>query len=233
MAKPNGLVLEHLERVSRTALEKHQTIIRDYVRRRHGIYALYRDDKLYYIGLASSLGGRLKQHLRDRHSNSWNYFSVYITSKSDHMRELEALALRIVKPKGNKQSGRLAHSQNLRRHFEAAIKQKYDEERANLFMSPARQRRARPSGDRDGQLRGKRSSVSGLFDTARALRAWHEGYEYSAKLLTNGGIKYENTEFNSPSHAARQIVVRNRNGLTFWHCKNHAGEWTPLKSFMR
>ena len=31
------------------------TFIREYVARRQGVYALYSDDELYYVGLASNL----------------------------------------------------------------------------------------------------------------------------------------------------------------------------------
>jgi type I restriction-modification system DNA methylase subunit len=38
--------------------------------RRHGVYALYRGNRLYYVGLASNLRSRLNTHLRDRHANT-------------------------------------------------------------------------------------------------------------------------------------------------------------------
>ncbi|HAL56917.1 MAG TPA: hypothetical protein DCP63_10700 [Bacteroidetes bacterium] len=33
-----------------------------------GIYALYRNEKLYYVGLTRDLFGRLNWHLKDRHA---------------------------------------------------------------------------------------------------------------------------------------------------------------------
>jgi len=45
------LVCQHLENISRDALEKHQKIIKQYVRRRNGVYALYRKEKLYFVAL--------------------------------------------------------------------------------------------------------------------------------------------------------------------------------------
>ncbi len=36
------------------------------IRRRAGIYVLYRRDKLYYVGLAGNLMGRLKGYLQAR-----------------------------------------------------------------------------------------------------------------------------------------------------------------------
>ncbi len=53
MAKHTPLVCQYLEKISRAALEKHQRIIREYVAKRHGVYALYRGNRLYYVGLAS------------------------------------------------------------------------------------------------------------------------------------------------------------------------------------
>src|SRR5678815_2472985 len=105
------LVTQHLETVSRAVLENHQDMIRRYVRGRYGIYALYRKGKLYYVGLATNLRSRLGHHLRDRHSQSWDRFSVYLTVKDSHLRELETLILRTIKPVGNKQRGKLPRSE--------------------------------------------------------------------------------------------------------------------------
>lgn len=57
------LVCQHFENVSREALQKHQDLIREYVRGRHGVYALYRKGKLHYVGLARNLRSRLPPRL--------------------------------------------------------------------------------------------------------------------------------------------------------------------------
>lgn len=72
--KQANLVCEFLERISRDALQKYQEIIKKYVRGRHGIYALFKKNKLYYVGLASNLRSRLRHHLRDRHAETWDSF---------------------------------------------------------------------------------------------------------------------------------------------------------------
>ena len=115
MAKSPQLVCQHLENISGDAFEEYQGIIREYVSRRHGVYALYDDDKLYYVGLASNLSSRLKTHLRDKHKGQWNRFSVYLTIGDKHLRELETLILRVVKPlpQGNSKTGKFARSENL------------------------------------------------------------------------------------------------------------------------
>ncbi len=115
--KRKSLVCQHLENMSRELLEQNQEIVREYVRRRQGIYALYRRGKIYYVGLASNLRSRLANHLNDRHQDSWDRFSFYLTIGDSHLRELESLILRIVKPPGNKQKGKFAKSEDLRRRF--------------------------------------------------------------------------------------------------------------------
>lgn len=117
MARKPALVTQHLEGVSRELLEEHQEIVRRYVRARNGVYALYRGKRLYYVGLATNLKNRLGHHLKDRHHDSWDRFSVYLTIGDEHLRELEALILRIVSPPGNKQRGRFPKAEDLRRHF--------------------------------------------------------------------------------------------------------------------
>ncbi|MCK4601326.1 MAG: GIY-YIG nuclease family protein, partial [Phycisphaerae bacterium] len=114
MAKRNSqLVSQHLENISRKMLEEYQDVIRNFVRKRHGVYALYRRGKLYYVGLASSLLGRLKQHLTNKHGDTWDRFSVYLTIGPAYMKEIESVLIRISDPPGNKQRGKFAKSENL------------------------------------------------------------------------------------------------------------------------
>ncbi len=87
MAKRTPLVCQQLENISREAFGKYQNIIRQYVRRRHGAYVLYRRGKLHYVGLASNLRSRLGHHLRDRHQDSWDRFSVYLTIGDTYLKE--------------------------------------------------------------------------------------------------------------------------------------------------
>jgi hypothetical protein len=45
-------VVEYLENVSRKALEDYQQLIREYVKGKNGVYALYHGNRLRYVGLA-------------------------------------------------------------------------------------------------------------------------------------------------------------------------------------
>ena len=152
MARQTQLVCQHLENISRQALEEFQDIIRTYVRQRHGVYALYRRGKLYYVGLASNLRTRLGHHLKDRHALSWDRFSIYSTIGDSHLRELESLILRIVKPAGNKQKGKFAKSEDLRRRFKRDIKHSQHLEMQDLLgLSVARQPAPKSATDTAGR----------------------------------------------------------------------------------
>src|SRR5215813_8317626 len=124
----DALVYAHLENVSRDLLERHPDIVRDFIGRNAGVYALYRRNQLYYVGLARALRHRLKAHVKNRHGDSWDSFSVYLTIKDQHLREIEALMLRLARPLGARQRGRLAQSRDLKRSITQAIRKKQNRE---------------------------------------------------------------------------------------------------------
>jgi hypothetical protein len=50
-----ALVFAHLERVSKDLLVEHPDIVRKLIGRNAGVYALYRKNKLYYVGLPATI----------------------------------------------------------------------------------------------------------------------------------------------------------------------------------
>jgi len=113
MAATRPLVDKYLERISVIAFEQCQREITDLVRSKHGVYALYKNDRLYYVGLAEDLHRRIGQHLRDKHAGRWNAFSLYLVRQADHSQEIETLLLRIANRAGNIRRGRLRQATNL------------------------------------------------------------------------------------------------------------------------
>jgi GIY-YIG catalytic domain len=73
-----SLVINRLERVSKDLFRKYYELITELVSTSPGVYALYDDDELYYVGKSTDLKKRVKQHLRDRHLKSWTHFSFYL-----------------------------------------------------------------------------------------------------------------------------------------------------------
>jgi predicted GIY-YIG superfamily endonuclease len=230
MAKPEHLVCQHLENISSDALEKYQKMIRQYVRRRSGIYALYRGDRLYYVGLARNLRSRLKSHLRDRHRKLWDRFSVYLTIGSEHMKELESLVLRISKPIGNKVKGKFKHSENLHRLFAEDIRRSQKEEFNRLLG------REMTKLVLEGKERKGRKPVLAKYVQKRLkLRTKYKGKVYKARVRRDGMIIFNGRKFYSPSKAGDIIVAKGTavNGWHFWEYERAPGDWVSLNELRR
>lgn len=224
------LVIQHLENVSSDILEKHPEIIRDYIKGQNGIYALYDEDKLYYVGLATDLRNRLKQHLGDRHSGLWNRFSLYLTKGDEHLRELESLVLRIASPKGNVLKTRFAGSSNLALDLEKRIKIKSDQEIAKIFGRSAKVRETALNSSPFRNARNRSQSALAPYITKGfPIRHDYKGKRYIAKVHANGKIHFNGKVFTSASMAGAEIMRGHSvNGWTFWKYQNSQGEWVLL-----
>jgi hypothetical protein len=104
------LIKGSLEKIPAEVIEEEafRRKLRQIMRGWAGIYALYKDDKLYYVGLATSSFWRLWGHFKkDRHSGKWNKFSVYRFKRIRYLKDLETLILHVSKPRGNRTIGRI------------------------------------------------------------------------------------------------------------------------------
>lgn len=232
MAKRKPLVCQHLEGISGTALERYQAIIRDYVRGRHGIYALYRREKLYYVGLASNLRGRLNTHLKDRHAGRWDRFSVYLTIGDAHLRELESLVLCIVRPQGNRQVGRFAKSENLRTRLARDIRASHRLEVETMLG--LRRALANPAPESEVDVDG-RVPILAKYNDGRILklRVRFGGKLIRARVRRDGQIRCNGRLYASPSKAASAVCKRPCNGWTFWRYERAPGDWVALDELRR
>jgi hypothetical protein len=229
MKTASGLVSEYLEGVSRDALSKYADVVKQYTRRREGIYALYKDDRLYYVGLATELRRRLDQHLKDKHSASWNRFSVYLTTGAEHLRELEALAIRIASPAGNRQRGKFGYALNLRRRLARDIKTLQRDEiqfiigRKTKFASPVVKEPRRSKGTR----------LVALIKAPMKLRAIFKKRLFKASLRRDGTIRFAGQVYKSPSAAGGAVTGRATDGWRFWKCEIGPGRWVKLDELRR
>lgn len=229
MSKSKQLLVEHLEHISWRVLEEYPQIIRDMLRGRSGVYALYRKGKLYYVGLASSMMARLKTHVKDRHHGRWDRFSVYLTIGDRHMKELESMLLRIVHPRGNKQTGKFSASENLGSALNRSMRETDADRRAILLGGHVarRRRRTKTKGAKGTRV------LAGVVDRRMNLKATRKGWEYRAALRKDGAVSYGGRLYDSPSAAARAAVGHACNGWQFWCYRDDNGEWMPLKKLKR
>ena len=206
-------------------------MIRSYVRGRQGIYALYRRNQLYYVGLASNLRIRLKHHLRDRHKGIWDRFSVYLTIGDSHLKELETLILRTVKPRGNSQTGKFLKSENLRGRLARDLRVKHRAE-VNWLIGRATAPTVRRTRQKMERQKGQ-PVLSGYFNRSTRLRAIYRGEVVFARIRRNGFICYKNKDYGSPSLAGSAVVKRSCNGWTFWKYERAPGDWVFLNEVRR
>jgi Restriction Enzyme Adenine Methylase Associated/GIY-YIG catalytic domain len=226
MAKRSQLVCQQLENISSVVLEEYQDIIKQYIRGRNGVYAMYKAEKLYYVGLATNLRGRLKQHLKDRHRGLWDRFSVYLTIGDQHIKEMESLLLRILRPAGNKQLGKFTRCESLNKKLARDIKTLQREELATILGD----KRSAVAGRDSADDRPVLQPYVALIRRNR-LRARYKGTLIRARVRADGAITVRGTrgrKFNSPSLAAQHVLKRNANGWDFWQYERSPGEWVRL-----
>jgi hypothetical protein len=218
-----ALVFRHLEGVSSELLRRHPDIVKQFIGRNTGIYALYRKNRLYYVGLASALRNRLTAHGKNRHGNQWDRFSIYLTIKDQHLREIEALLLRIAKPRGSKQTGKLAQSRDMKRPIMKAIRQKQSREVSTLFG-----RIAIESDDENAaRVRGDPELLR-FFPMGAKLRGVNKGKIFRARARRDGGVRFNGRFYASLSLAAKAAIKRSTNGWWFWQAELSKGNWVRL-----
>lgn len=225
MPKRVPLVSQYLERASRAAVEKHQRLFKGYVKGRHGVYALYRRKKLYYVGLASDLRWRLQQHLKDHHGPSWDRFSVYFTIGETHLRELESLILHIAGPPGNKQKGGFTKAENLQRTLKRDI-QCHQREELRLLIGQDLETAGTTRVHKVNH--GRQPPLLPYAKRIRLLRATLKGKTFKARVRGDGTIRFRGRVFNSPSAAGVAACKRSCDGWCFWKYERAPGDWVFL-----
>lgn len=235
------LVVQHLEGISGATFDEFPEVIREFTRGRNGVYALYKKDRLYYVGLARNLRSRLRGHMRDRHAGRWNRFSVYLTEGDEHLKELESLVLRIASPRGNRVTGKFIDSEDLKRRFRARMKEGWERKLSEMTDWAAQESTAapRPTGRPRRSIGQKLDTVLGKYVSTRFhIRMDFKGKRYVAHVRRNGAISFARESadwqrlrgklFKSPSAAAVAAVGHAMNGWHCWKFKNKDGQWVKL-----
>jgi len=223
---PRSLVINRIEKVSKEAFRQYFSEITELIGHSPGIYALYDDTDLYYVGKSTELRKRVKHHLRDRHLASWTHFSLYLVRRAEHIGEIESLLVRIANPKGNRVIPKGKSSGPLLRQLKALVKQKQREEFLELFAGgKAKQRISERQHSRH------QKHLKGLVSKRAKLYKTYNGKEYTATLTPSGSIIMDGNKYTSPSAAAKAILKRPANGWAFWFIKDLNGDWVKLKQY--
>ena len=220
--KKPGIIKESLENVSRNLFKDHLEIITELITGSSGIYALYDQNELYYVGRATELKQRVKHHLKDRHDSQWTHFSLYLVKRSDHIGDIESLLIRVAAPVGNRAKPKGRDSRLMRSKLRKMIKQKHKKELAELI----------PGRKRHNEKEKSERTLVGLVEKRTPIYRTYKGKEYKAILTPRGFIIYKGKKYTSPSSAAMRIIDSGSvNGWWFWRIRNNNDEWVSLKDF--
>ena len=132
--------------------------------------------------------------------------------------------LRIASPKGNRQQGAFALSENLRRRFRRQVAVAQRSELDSLFgVSPALL-----SPKKRGVTKGRRAVLAQYVDKSLKLRWSHKGARYVARVRPDGKIRFKGRLFTSPSGAASAVTRRAMDGWFCWKYERAPGDWVQL-----
>jgi len=233
-----SIVVGHLEKISSgifdqhrklIAFDQHRKLIAEMMEGHYGVYALYRREKLYYVGLGTDLRKRINQHLKDRHKGKWTHFSLYILRKADHLREIEALVLRIADPTGNYVKGKLRRSRNLLPELKARLAKDFKEWMEETLGGKKTgvkkgKKKKKVKNGKKRRVKGERP-LKGFFPGGKMLYRKYKGKVHKAWVIGNGRIKYNGQWYESPSAAGSAVRGgKVTNGWRFWKYKDESGE---------
>jgi hypothetical protein len=232
--KSRAIVRGHLERIKSKVVEDYKDHITKLIGQNHGVYALYKDDELYYVGLATDLKGRIRNHLKNRHKGKWNRFSLYIIRKQDHIREVESLLMRIARPPGNRQLGKLSRSKNLMPDLIRML----DEHIKRLLGKPKKTGRKKikkkvKKKSKKVKVQKIQRPLKGLIGGGKRIYATYKGKDYKAVVYNNGKIKLDGIFYESPSGAGKAIVNRSVDGWYFWKYKDNEGNLVRIHNLRK
>ncbi|MDR1123845.1 MAG: GIY-YIG nuclease family protein [Elusimicrobiota bacterium] len=214
------IITEYLDNISSKVFEDYAMVINNLIRHKHGIYALYKRDKLYYVGKAVNLKNRIKQHLRDKHSNKWDTFSLFVIKNEGHISDIESILIAVNSPQGNKISPR-NKAKNLKRLLAQALNN-YNEDDVNKMLCVEKEHKGK-------SIRKKLVKIKKSFVP---LYAYYNGKEYRAVLIEPNKIKYKGKIYLSPSAAARAIVKTHCDGKNFWKVEYRKGMLKSLIEYL-
>ncbi|HMV26476.1 MAG TPA: hypothetical protein PLG25_02435 [bacterium] len=180
---------------------------------------------MYYVGLATDLRTRVKQHLKDRHSDKWDTFSLYLIKNVHFLKELESLILHITHPKGNVQRGRFAKSLDLLPVLDGMMTARDRRKRESILDTAARRKRL-PASGKSVRPRNLENDPPLVLKPGMKQQAVYKGVLYGARVDQSGRIRYGGKLFPSPSTAGSFIRSgKSTNGWVFWKYQTPDGHW--------
>jgi hypothetical protein len=229
-----SLIAGHLEHISSKVFDDYHDEITRLVAKQHGVYALYKKGRLYYVGLATDLRNRVKYHLKDKHAKKWDTFSLFLIHKTEHLRELEALLIHIAEPKGNMQLGTFAVKNNLKDTLKSLIEAKNQSQLERILGTPKKEKAVAKKHHSAPHTAPKGLVLHKLLSPGTEIRARYKEKEFSATIDEQGRIVLNGQLYNSPTAAGISVIDRSTvNGWRFWKYQTPGGKWEAIGELIK
>ncbi len=227
--KARAIITRYLESISAKVFKDdyYKNAVTKMIKGCQGVYALYKNDSLYYVGLAIEFKRRIKQHLKDKHAGKWNKFSLFIIRKEEHIKELESLIVHVAKPKGNGHSGKFKDAENMLPELNRTVDELYFEHKYKMFPQGTKTKKKQTT------VTAKRTNVKaerplkGLLNKYQRIYCTYNGKDHRAKVLPNGVVELipSKKRFDSPSMAGIAVIKKKTiNGWKLWKYKDKNGK---------
>lgn len=118
-----SIIRYSLDNVKREYFDVIKRELKNALKNCSGIYALYKRDKLVYVGLATNMYWRMKGHSKAKRFD-WDKASLFIIPNLKYLRDVETAIVRIAKPKYNAIKGRVKDEHYLERVLNRLVKAK-------------------------------------------------------------------------------------------------------------
>lgn len=118
------LVRGYIEYCSREIFQVAPETLKKYLEDKSGLYALYKGDDLYYVGMSEDIYGRLVNHTHDHHKGRWTYFSAYVIKRVRYIKDLEAIVHRFGERRGNKQIAKFPRDYDIKRKLAPFLRER-------------------------------------------------------------------------------------------------------------
>ena len=120
--KKGKLIKQKLEGIPAGSLQILSKDMKELLGKKPGIYALYNNKKLYYVGMAVNLHSRLKSHLRAKRSRKWNKISIFVITRTQYLKDVELAVVNISKPPGNRQKSKIPNNNYLKKKYNEIVR---------------------------------------------------------------------------------------------------------------
>lgn len=183
------MIIYQLYKAPIAVLQEYDAVLADKIGNKGGIYILHQGKKIYYVGKATKLRQRIKQHFSDKHSHRWDAFSLYVVNDNRFLDSLERMLVTLIKPSGN----------------------------STLFKNEMRYKKELAKEIQLLQKQHLKELFPDVLNPTKTITRTYKGKSYKIVIKKNGDVIYNGKTYPSLTAVTRKITgSKNISGPRFW-----------------